>query len=199
MSPLTAPCIFASHSVCTTVAWITTRWVVKFVYEVGSTVFHKNRCWVFANREPRWTITKADLHLSFTIFHCRMSTIQPALPVCTTSVCWHTCCWHFCSCSSHKTIPFLRELIVTHRLVQGCNVTALSTGITQALMMITWVDWKSFNRNLKNFEESKLNTFPWHPLENQFNKKQTALAFCEKKNRKKQNKELQRPLSNNSK
>ena len=78
-----------------------------------------------------------------------MSTIQPTWPVCTTSVCWHTCCWHFCSCSSHKTIPPLKELVVTLLLVQGCCVTALSTGITQPLMMITWVGWKRLNINFK--------------------------------------------------
>ena len=60
-------------------------------------------------------ITKADLPENFTIFHSRMSTTQPTWPVCTTSECWHTCCGHFCSCSSHKTIPSLRELVVTQR------------------------------------------------------------------------------------
>ena len=34
--------IFASHSVCTTVARVTSRWLLKFVDEVGSTVFNKN-------------------------------------------------------------------------------------------------------------------------------------------------------------
>ena len=85
-----------------------------------------------------------------------MSTIQPTWPVCTTAVCWHMCCWHFCSCSSHKTIPSLKELVVTLHLVLGCCVTALSTGITQPLMMITWVGWKRLNINLKNVEESKI-------------------------------------------
>ena len=130
---------FASHSVCTTVAWGTNRWV-KFVDEVGSTVFYKNLSRVYATSRA---ITKADLPLNFTIFHCRMSTIQPAWPDCITSECWHTCCWHFCSCSSLKTIPSLKELLVTLLFVWGCYVTALSTSITQALMIITWVGWKS--------------------------------------------------------
>ena len=103
-----------------------------------------------------------------------MSTIQPTWPVCTTAVCWHTCCWHFCSCSSHKTIPSLKELVVTLHLVHGCCVTALSTGITQPLMMITWVGWKRLNINLKNVEESKVSILPWHLLENQFKKQQKA-------------------------
>ena len=101
MNPLTTRSIFAPFLVCTTVAWVTIKWA-KFVDEVGSTVFYKNYCWEFATSR---SITKADRPSNFTIFHCRMSTIQPAWPVCTTSVRWNTRCWHFCSCSSHKTIP----------------------------------------------------------------------------------------------
>ena len=137
ISPLTTRSIFASHSVCTTVAWETTRWVFKFVDEVGSTVFYNNSYWVFATSRA---ITKADLPKNVTIFHCRMSTIQPAWPVCTTSVCWHTRCWHSCSCSSHKTIPSPGEWVVTQRWFKyRCIVTALSIGITQVLIIITWV------------------------------------------------------------
>ena len=98
--------IFATHSVCTTVAEVTTLWVMRFVYEVGSTVFYKNLSRVCATVR---TITEADRPFNFTIFHCGMSTIQPPWPVCTTSECWHTRCWHFCPCSSHKTIPSLGE------------------------------------------------------------------------------------------
>ena len=137
--------IFASHSVCTTIAWATFSWG-KFVDEVGSTVFYQNFCCVFATTRA---ITKADRLFNFTIFYRRMSTIQPAWPVCTTSVCWHTRCWHFCPCSSLKTIPSPKELIVTPLLVQGCYVTALSTGIIQALMIITWVGWKRLSINGK--------------------------------------------------
>ena len=155
---------------------------------MGSTVFYKDHLREFATGG---TITKADLPLNFTILHCRMSTIQPAWVDCTTSKSWHTCCWHFCSCSSPKTIPSLKELLVTPLLVQGCYVTALSTGITQALIIITWVGWKRLNRNLKNFKESKVNIFPWYLVQNQFNKKQMALAFFEKK-------KLWRPSSHNS-
>ena len=170
--------IFASHSVFTTVAWVTCSWA-KFVGEVGSTVFYKNISCVFATSRA---ITKADRLFNFTISHRRMSTIQPAWPVCTTSECWHTRCWHFCPCSSLKTIPSLKELLVTPLLFPGCYVIALSTAIIQALMIITWVGWKRLNRNSKNVKESKVNIFPWHLLQNQLNKKQTALAFFEKKN-----------------
>ena len=181
--------IFASYSVCTTVAWVTTRWVKKFIDEVGSTVFYDNSFWVFATSRA---ITKADRPVNYTIFHCGMSTIQPAWPVCTTSVCWHTCCWHFCSWSSHKTIPFHRDLVVTHLLVLGCYVTALSVGITQALIMIAWVGWKILKINFKNVEESKVNIFLWHLLENQLKKSRRHLNFPKKK-------ELWSPLSHNSK
>ena len=92
--------MFASYSVCTTVAIVTITWLLKFVDEVGSTVFHRSSLRGFTTRR---TISKADLPDNFTIFHCRMSTIQPAWPLCTTSVCWHTCCWHFGSCSIHVT------------------------------------------------------------------------------------------------
>ena len=119
---------FASKSVCTTVAWGTTRWAVEFVDEVRSTVFHKSSGAVLA---AAYTITKAYRPENFTIFHWRMSTIQPTWEACITSECWHTRCWHFCSCSSHKTIPSIKEFVVTRkRLTDGCFVTALSIGIT---------------------------------------------------------------------
>ena len=134
---LTKRGIFASHSVCTTVAWITTRWLEKFVDKVGSTVFYKNIYFVLATSRA---ITKADRPFNFTISHRRMSTIQPAWPVCTTSVCRHTRYWHSCSCSSHKTIPSHGEWVVTQRWFKyRCIVTALSIGITQVLIIITWV------------------------------------------------------------
>ena len=114
-------------SVCTTVAWVTSRWAKKFVDEVRSTVFHRNLGSVPA---VVYTITKAYRPGNFTIFHWRMSTIQPTWEVCTTSECWHTRCWHFCSCSSHKTIPSLKEFSVAEFCMNGCFVTALSIGIT---------------------------------------------------------------------
>ena len=91
---------FASHSICTTAAWVTSRWV-KFVDEVGSTIFDWNSDCIFATVR---TITKADLPFNFTIFYCSMSIIQPTWLVCTTSVCWHTHFWYFCSGSSHQMI-----------------------------------------------------------------------------------------------
>ena len=42
---------FAScYSFCTTVAWVTSRCGTKFLDEVGSTVFNRDLCWVFAKR-----------------------------------------------------------------------------------------------------------------------------------------------------
>ena len=137
MNPLTKPSIFASYSVCTAVAWGTTRWVKKFVDEVGSAVFYRNRCNILATGA---TITKADLPGNFTIFCCRMSSIQPAWPICTTSVCWHTRCWHFCSCSFHKTIPSLRKKVVTQLFSDKCCVTYLSIGLTQVTILIARID-----------------------------------------------------------
>ena len=139
VSSLTTRSIIDLHSVCTTVAWVTFRWLLVFVDEVGSTVFYRNICCVSATSR---VITKAYHPENSTIFHCRMSTLQPAWPVCTTSECWHTRCWHFCSCSSHKTIPSLREFVVTHLLVLGCSITAPSTGITQVFIMIARIGYK---------------------------------------------------------
>ena len=130
---------FASHSVCTTVAEVTTRWVVRFIDEVGSTIFNWNHDFIFATGRA---ITKADLPFNFTIFHRRMSTIQPAWPYGTTSVCWHTCCWHFCSCCSHNTIPSLRECDVTLLWSVRCDVTYLSIGFTQLFIMIARIGYK---------------------------------------------------------
>ena len=132
MNPLTTRSIFTPFLVCTTVPWVTCYKWVKFVDEVGSTVFYRNLCWEFATSR---SIIRADRPLNFTIFHCRMRASQPAWKVCTTSECWHTRCWYFCSCSSHKTIPSLRELVVTQPRTVRCYVTYLSTGITQVFIM----------------------------------------------------------------
>ena len=131
--------IFASHSVCSAVLRVTNSWLLKFVDIVWSTVFHRNRVWLFATSRA---ITKADRPLNFTIFHCRMRTIQPAWPVCTTSVCWHTRCWHFCSRSSNKTIPSLREWFVTQTWIGRCYITRLSISITQIFIMIAMIGYK---------------------------------------------------------
>ena len=138
MSPLATQSIFASYSVCATVAWATSRWA-KFVDEVGFTVFHKNNFWVFAASRA---IAKADAAVDFTLLHCRISTIQPARVGSTTSECWYTRCWHFCSCSSHKTIPSLRELVVTQLGNVRCFVTYLPIGITQVFVMIARIGYK---------------------------------------------------------
>ena len=127
MNPPITWSAFASKSVCTTVAWVTHRWGRKFVDEARSTVFHRSSGSVPA---AVYIITKAYLPGNFTIFHWRMSTIQPTWEVCTTSECWHTHCWHFCSCSSHKTIPSIKEFSVAEFCMDGCFVTALSIGIT---------------------------------------------------------------------
>ena len=131
--------IVALNSVCTTVTWITEWKLQKFVDLVWSTVFQKNRVWHFATSK---SIAKADCPLNFTIFHCRMRTIQPTWPVCTTSECWHTRCWHFCSCSSYKTIPSLREWAVTQTWSGRCYVTHLSISITQIFIMIAMIGYK---------------------------------------------------------
>ena len=129
----------SAYLVCTTEARRTTRRRNKFVDIVGWAVLHINADCVFAT----WrTVTKADHPFNFTIFHCRMSTIQPAWPVGTTPVCWHACCWHFCSCSSHKTIPSWRELVVTQRWIDRCYVTYLSSSITEVFIMIARIGYK---------------------------------------------------------
>ena len=71
MNPLTSQSIlyFASRSLCTTEAWVTTRWAMKFVYKVGSTIFYKNIFWGFAIVSSG---TKADLPANVTVFHYRI-------------------------------------------------------------------------------------------------------------------------------
>ena len=113
------------------------RWN-KFVNKVGSTVFHKNTSLVFATCSS--TITKANFSRNFTIFYGRMSTHQPAWPVCTTFECRHTRCWHFCSCSSHKTIPSLTEPFVTQRrTTEGCRGTPFSVSICLICVVVTTI------------------------------------------------------------
>ena len=138
VSSLITRSIIASYSVCTTVAWVTTRYLLLFVDEVGSTVFYRNTCCVFATSNA---ITKADRPWNFTIFHSRMRTIQPAWPVCTTFVCFHTFSWHFCSRSSHKTIPSLRESVVTQTFF--FSITYLSIGISQVFIMIARIGYQA--------------------------------------------------------
>ena len=129
---------FISHSVCTTVAWVTSR-LEKFVDEVGSTVFYRN---LFFDWAASRATRKADHPLNFTIFHWRMIIIQPAWLGCSTSVTWHMCCWHFCSCSSHKAIPSLREFVVTQLWTMSCFITYISVGFTQVFIMIARIRYK---------------------------------------------------------
>ena len=96
---------------------------------------NRNLCWVFTTGK---TITKANLSENLIIFHWRMSTIQPAWPVCTTSICWHTRCSYFCYCSSHKTKPSLKEFVVTQHWSRfGSFVTPSFIGIAQFFISIT--------------------------------------------------------------
>ena len=81
-----------SDLVCAAVAGKTTRGLKNFVHVKWLTIFNWNCAWIFATCS---TIAKADRSGKFTIFYCRMGTIQPAWPVCTTSVCWHARCWQF--------------------------------------------------------------------------------------------------------
>ena len=69
---------FVLHSICTTVAWLTSRWV-KFGDEVGSTIFDWNSDCIFATVR---TITKADLPFNFTIFHCRTTNLTSLHHIC---------------------------------------------------------------------------------------------------------------------
>ena len=104
--------LFSPSSISSTVA-PTTFWCFMEIVDIeGSTVFYNNIYIAFAICIK---ITKADLSFDFTIFHCRMSTIQPTWPVCTTFIGLHTRCWHFCSSISHKSMPSHNELIVTQR------------------------------------------------------------------------------------
>ena len=131
------------HSVRTTVAHVTDRWLTKFVNKVGSTVLYKNVFGFSAFRDYISFVTKADFLGSFTIFYCRMTTIQPARESCPTSECWYMFCWHFCPCSSHKTVPFRSELGVTkHWAIDRCMVTALSIGIAQFFIIITRIGYR---------------------------------------------------------
>ena len=130
---------FCWHSVCTTIAHFTIRWVTKFINKVWSTVLDKNFSVAFATRFS--FATKADCRGNFTIFHCRMSTIQPAWEGCTTSECWHIVCWHFCSSSSHKTIPSLWEF-VTRLCIFRRFVTYLSFAISQLFIMTARIGYK---------------------------------------------------------
>ena len=128
---------FARHSVRTTIARITIWWLKKFVDDVGSAFFYKNRFRVLAISRA---ITKAHHPAKFTFFHCRMSSRQPAWPVSTTPECLHTLCWHSCSCGSYKTIPSLTELAVTQHFF--CFGFCVSIGFTQVWVMMARISYK---------------------------------------------------------
>ena len=130
---------------------------MKFVDEIGSAVLYKNIVWVSTTGV---TITEADDPANFTIFHCRMSTIQPAWPVCTTAVWFHARCWHFCSCSSRKTIPSLSETFITeiHYRVIFCG-TDLSVGLSQVLVRIARISYKEKNYNCDKISVFRINCY----------------------------------------
>ena len=130
---------FSPSSVCSTVAWITIKWVKKLVDKVGSAVYHQNSVGFLATGA---FITKADRPGNLTIFHCRMSTIQPTWEVCTTSECRNTTCGHYSSCRFHKTIPPFTELVITSSLILRCVKAAFSIGITQVFIFVTCVSCK---------------------------------------------------------
>ena len=128
--------LLAPRLISPTVARIAKFWWSQFVDKVGSTVFHQNSFVAFATVG---TITKADFPGNFTISRCRMSTIQPTWPCCTTSVCWDTRCWHFYSCSSHKTIPSLKLPVTQRRTIVGCRVIAFSVSLCQICVVVTTI------------------------------------------------------------
>ena len=119
-----------------TVTHRTTSCFKQSVDKVGFTIFNWNFYSMFATGG---TIAMADIPENFTIFHCRMNTIQPTWPCCTTSVCWHTRCWHFCSSTSHKTIPSLNEIDVTKIIIKGCFVVIFSLRLCQACVVVTTI------------------------------------------------------------
>ena len=131
--------LLSAYSVCATVARRTLRQPIKFVDIVWWAVLHRNLGIVFATHR---SITKADLMENFTIFHCRMGTIQPARVSCITPVCWwHRCCWHFCSCCSRKTIPSIVSFIALPSMI-GSIVTSFSLTMTQIFVFIARIDCK---------------------------------------------------------
>ena len=170
LSPLTTQSIFASHSVCTTVAWGTTRWLWKFVDEVGSTVSYRNIFWVFATSRA---ITKADRLFNFTIFHCRMSTIQPAS---LTSL-YHIymlahvlLAFLFLQLPQNDTIPHgvARHTPLGAGLLRNYSFYLHHSGFDDHNMGRL----KKVKYNFKKCGRIKGKHFSWHFLENQFNKKQ---------------------------
>lgn len=125
------------HSVWTTIAHISIWCRKEFVYIIGSTAFHRN----FHCIPAAATSFKAYRPSYFTIFHCRMATIEPARPICATSEFRNTLCWHFCSCGSHKTVPARREfvVIIDVNMVKACVVCVLSCSVTQIFVVETCI------------------------------------------------------------
>ena len=168
---------FSSRSVCSTVPWITIKWLKKFVDKVGSAVYYRNCVPFFTTAE---FIAKADRLGNFIVFHCRMSTIQPAWPVCTTSERWNTACGHFSSCRFYKTIPPFTELVITSLLTEGCCKAAFSIGITQIVIFVTCVSCE-VERCLV-----KVSLMPYNysclPTDNSALGKRISFPFCELRN-----------------
>ena len=75
------------HIQSTTVAWDSTRWIMKFVDGVRSTVLNRNLCWIFAERglggrllkqTVLWTLSSSNVNehhpASLTRWSCFIST-----------------------------------------------------------------------------------------------------------------------------
>ena len=128
---------FAPHSVRTTIARITIWWLKKNCkWSRIHIFFYKNLFRILATSRA---ITKAHHPANFTIFHCRMSSRQPAWPVSATPECLHTLCWHSCSCSSYKTIPSLRSWL-SHNASLGS--VCVSIGFTQVWVIMARISYK---------------------------------------------------------
>ena len=99
---------FGTGLVSATVTIVTSRCTRQLVDIVGAAVLYlsEGRFFTAASRP-----IKADLSCDFTLSHYRMTTIQPAWDVSTTSVHRWTRDCHLCTCSSLESIPAIEGVV----------------------------------------------------------------------------------------
>ena len=127
-----------SGLICATEALVTARCAIQFVNIIGGTILHFDNLMVAFTI---WRRAKVNYAFYFALFHCGMSTVQPAWRVCSTSVFVHACGQHSCSCVTLEAIPTFCKTIVTQRndVISDC-IRVFSISGVQDFVSSTYIN-----------------------------------------------------------
>ena len=119
--------------ISTTITAITSRYVIKIVHIIWTTVSHFDVCW------PVTAVTifmKTHCPGDLTVCYCRVSTIQPCGQRSAASVIRWTWSWHSCAGGPLKTKPSRSDSIVTITVIS--SVRNLSVSAVKTCVILTF-------------------------------------------------------------